>query len=758
MRAYLVALCVGMLMLRFVPTLPETVLLLVALGLAFLCVCFRISRWIGFFLIGLCWSCWCATQVVNDRLPLEWDGQTLWLEGEVVGLPQWSVSSAGQSVVRFELEGSVSRRTRLPQRIRVSWYEPPTPVQSGERWKLAVSLKQPYGALNPHGFDYVQWLTARGIGATGSVKAGELLALGRGFSAWRESLRTRMQGLLPETSASAGVIALVLGDGSGISQEQWQVLRDSGTVHLFVISGQHISLVAGLAYALIALLHRLSLWPKQVPWLPVACVFAMLSVLAYGVIAGLDVPVRRAIIMVAVVLLWRLRYLQLAHWTPWLIALCLVLLHDPLVVLAPGFWLSFAAVAVLFVVFAWRLGRFSWWQFLLRAQWAAALGLLPFLIAMNLPVSVVGPLANMLAVPFVSMVTLPLALLGTLFVSVPELARLLLGLSALSLEWLWSVLDWFVHHMVAWQAPDVPGWVLLLTFVGAFLLLLPKALRSVVLVAGLFVPLLWPPNEKPLAPGEAHVWMLDVGQGLALFVRTASNALMYDTGPAQGNWNAGEHIIVPFLRGERVYQLDKLIISHADLDHAGGVGAVIQHIKVRDVLSGEPQRLDKFAARTCEVESWIWDEVLFRQWRWDNAKEGNDASCVLWIQTAHDSFLVTGDLGVMGEAALLAHWPDLKADWLVAGHHGSRTSTSDALIQRVQPRSVLLSRGRYNAYGHPHPLVMQRLQNAGIRTFDTAEDKAILIHLGSSKKVEPWRMAQEQNFWRAQPRYEVVLK
>lgn len=753
MRSCLVALCAGMLTLRFVPTLPEISALVMMLGLGLLSLYVRAGRWLGFFLLGLCWSCWYASQVVDDRLSSAWDGQTLWLEAEVAGLPQWSVSSSGQPVVRFELKDSISRRTALPRLIRVSWYAPSEAVKAGERWRLAVTLKQPYGTLNPHGFDYVQWLTARGIGATGSVKAGVRLASGSGFSAWRESLRARMQQLLPESESAAGVIALVLGDGSGISQERWRVLRDSGTVHLFVISGQHISLMAGLAYAMVALLHRLSLWPKSLPWLPVACVLAWLSAVLYGAIAGFDVPVRRAIIMVSVVLLWRLRYLQLAHWTPWLIALCLVLLHDPLVVLAPGFWLSFAAVAVLFVVFAWRLGGFSWWQFLLRGQWAAALGLLPFLIALALPVSVVGPLANMLAVPYVSLVTLPLALLSTLFMPIPELARIMFWLSAISLEWLWALLEWSVQHLAAWQGPHLPWWVRLLVFAGAVLLLLPQAVRSTFLAIGLFVPLIWPPQEKPIAQGQAHIWLLDVGQGLSLYVRTASHSLLYDAGPAQGAWNAGEHSVVPFLRGERVQQLERLIISHADSDHAGGAVSVMQHIDVLDTVSGEPQRLVDFTTRACEEESWVWDEVLFQQWRWKGAPDSNDASCVLWLQTAHESFLVTGDLSVKGEAALLMHWPQLKADWLVAGHHGSQTSSGDALIQRVQPRSVLFSRGRYNSYGHPHPTVTQRLKKAGVQIYDTATDNALLLRLGNAKRVEPWRMAQEQRFWRVQPKH-----
>src|SRR5574344_1303197 len=218
-----------------------------------------------------------------------------------------------------------------------------------------------------------------------------------------------------QPAAAGGVLALAVGDGSVISRPQWQTLQDSGTVHLFVISGQHVSLVAGLAYGLVVLLVRLGGWPRWIPWLPAACGLALGSAYAYGVVSGLGVPVQRALIMVTVVLVWRLRYRSLASWTPWLLALALVILLDPLVMLQPGFWLSFAAVAVLALVFTGRIGRWRGWQMLLRAQWApwaVAIGLLPLLLATGLPVSRVGPLANALAVPFVSFWVLPLVLLG----------------------------------------------------------------------------------------------------------------------------------------------------------------------------------------------------------------------------------------------------------------------------------------------------------------------------------------------------------
>lgn len=745
MRGYLLALSGGILALRWFPALPHGWLLLLLVLAAPALWRWQRLRLLSVFILGLCWACWQAALVLDDRLAERWDGQTLWLEGVVADLPQWSESSRGQQVVRFELVGASSRRTDLPQRIRLSWYEPP-PVRAGERWRLAVALKRPAGLLNPGGFDYQQWLTARRIGATGSVKAGQRLQPAGGFVAWRESLRDQLYALLPERASSAAVVALVLGDGAAIGREQWQLLRDSGTVHLFVISGQHISLLAGLAYGLVAWLNRLLLWPQRLPWLPAACAMAWVSALLYGALAGFNVPVQRALIMVTMVLAWRLRHLPLASMTPWLLALATVLLYDPLVVLQPGLWLSYAAVAVLILVFAWRIGRWRWWQVLWRSQLAAALGLLPFLLALGLPVSLLGPLANALAVPFVSLLVLPLALVGALLLPLPALAQPLLWLASCGLDWLWRLLAVLVQQLPAWQAPAMPLWVLLLSALAVLLLLLPAVLRPWWLVLLLLLPLLQPLPRNQVTPGRAQVWLLDVGQGQAMVVRTAQHLLLYDTGPALGSMDAGEMVVVPFLRHHGAGRIDRMILSHADNDHAGGAAAVLEQFEVRELVAGEPQRHQQWPVQPCAQQHWQWDGVQFWQWQWAAAQNGNDASCVLLVQAGGETLLATGDLGVAGEMALLAQMPQLRADWLVAGHHGSRTSTAEAFLQQLQPGAVLVSRGRYNHYGHPHPLVLERIERSGARLYDTAVTHAVKIELGSH--AEPWLMVNRHAFWR----------
>jgi len=345
MRTGMLALALGLLALRFLPALPPVGLWLLMPVVGLMLLPFRTYP-VAFFLFGLSWACMQAQWALDDRLPPNLDGQTRWVEGRVVGLPQ-----NNDGVVRFELADARSRHGKVPPLMRLAWYDGP-PVNSGERWRLAVKLKRPAGLLNPHAFDYDAWLLAQRIGATGTVKDGERLAEARW--AWRDGIRQRL--LATDAQGRAGALAaLVLGDGAGLGREDWQVLQDTGTVHLLVISGQHIGLLAGVVYLLIAGLARYGLWPSRLPWLPWACGLAFAAAIGYGLLAGFEVPVRRACLMIGLVLLWRLRFRHLGAWWPLLLALNGVLLLDPLASLQPGFWLSFAAVAVLIFTFGGRL-------------------------------------------------------------------------------------------------------------------------------------------------------------------------------------------------------------------------------------------------------------------------------------------------------------------------------------------------------------------------------------------------------------------
>ena len=737
MRTGMFALGLGILSLRFFPALPSTGWLLAMAVVALMLLPFR-THPLAFFLLGISWACLSAQSALDDRLTPALDGQTRWVEGRVVGLPQQTGTG-----VRFELTDNRSRKAQLPKRIRVSWHGGPQ-VNSGERWRLAVTLKRPSGLLNFHGFDYEAWLLAQRIGATGSVKDGQRLAPAR--NAWRDSLRQRLSSVDAQ-GREAGLAALVLGDGSGLGTEDWRVLQDTGTVHLLVISGQHIGLLAGLIYGLVAGLARYGCWPRALPWLPWACALAFAAALGYGLLAGFGVPVQRACVMVGLVLLWRLRFRHLGVWWPLLLAFNAVLLLEPLASLQPGFWLSFAAVAVLVLAFSGRLGAWSWWQLWTRPQWLIAIGLFPVLLVLGLPISLSAPLANLLAVPWISFVVLPLALLGTALLAVPLVGPGLLWLAGGALDGLFRGLALLAAQSPAWIPAEVPLGYWWVSLAGAVLLLLPKGVPFRLLGWPMLLLAVFPPRQ--LVPhGQVEVTQLDVGQGQALILRTRHHTLLYDAGPRSGAFDMGARVVLPALRKLGVEALDMMLISHAHADHAGGAAAVARALAVKRVVGGEVEGLPALlAVQPCvSGERWEWDGVLFELWRWPGATDSNPKSCVLRVQANGERLLLTGDIDRAAEQAFLASALPVPTDWLQAPHHGSRSSSSGPFLERLAPTSVLISRGRGNAFGHPHPQVMQRYRALGSRVYDSAEQGAVRLQLGAFQA--PVVARSQRRFWR----------
>ncbi|WP_223543588.1 DNA internalization-related competence protein ComEC/Rec2 [Pseudomonas sp. GL-B-12] len=740
MRTGMTALALGLLTLRFLPALPPVWLWLAMPVAGLMLLPFRTYP-VAFYLFGLSWACANAQWALDDRLPPTLDGETRWVEGRVTGLPRHD-----DGVVRFELTDIQSRRTRLPRQMRLAWYGGP-PVNSGERWRLAVKLKRPVGLLNPQAFDYQAWLLAQRIGATGTVKEGERLAPAQW--AWRDAIRQRL--LAVDAQGRSGALtALVLGDGAGLSREDWQVLQDTGTVHLLVISGQHIGLLAGVVYLLIAGLARFGLWPNRLPWLPWACGLAFAAALGYGMLAGFEVPVRRACLMIAMVLLWRLRFRHLGAWWPLLLALSGILLLEPLASLQPGFWLSFAAVAVLILTFGGRLGPWHWWQTWTRAQWLIAIGLFPLLLVLGLPISLSGPLANLFAVPWISLVVLPPALLGTLLLPVPYVGEKLLWLAGGLIDGWFRGLGLVSGEVPAWVPAAVPLWAWVIGAIGVFLLLLPRGVPMRPLGWPMLLMLVFSPRPM-LQEGMAEVWQLDVGQGLAILVRTRHHTLLYDAGPRFGELDQGERVVLPALRKLGVKGLDLMLISHAHADHAGGAPAIAKGLPVKQVVSGEPSDLPvELQAEKCESgRQWTWDEVDFQLWHWPLAGDSNQNSCVLLIEANGERLLLSGDIDAAAERALLDSPLALPTDWLQAPHHGSRSSSSNALLDVLQPKGALISRGQGNSFGHPHATVIARYQKRGMAIYDSAEHGAIRLQLGRFEP--PWSMRQERRFWRDPP-------
>ncbi|WP_295462041.1 DNA internalization-related competence protein ComEC/Rec2 [uncultured Pseudomonas sp.] len=743
MRASLLAFALGVLLLRALPVLPSMPLLAALAAVALILLGTRLAA-VGAFGLGLAWAVLHAQWALDDRLDPGLEQRVLWIEGRVSGLPAVDTDSVG-----FLLADASSRRDlKLPALIRLNWYGGPRPL-AGERWRLAVELRSPAGLANPLGQDREAWLLAQGIGATGSVKDGQRLVAVSGLATWRDGIRQYLHSRDP--AGQGGLLAaLVVGDASGITDAQWQLFQDTGTVHLMVISGQHIGLIALGVYALVVTLARRGYWPSRLPWRLSAAVLTIATALGYGLLAGFEVPVQRACVMVTLGLVWQLGRQQVRLADAVLLALVLVLVANPLVSLLPGFWLSFGAVLLLLWSFAGRLGRLSWWLTLGRAQWCMAVGLAQLLLALGLPLSLSGPLANALAVPLMDLAIVPLALAGTLLSLLwSPLGAPALWLAGGLLQGLLWLLGGLAHLAAAWQPVLAPTWALWLAGLGALLALLPAGLPLRGYGALLILPALFPPVPLP-AEGQARIRVLDVGQGLAVLVRTRDHALLYDAGPRQGDYDSGVRVVLPNLRAAGVDQLDVLLLSHADADHAGGASAVAKGLPPGRVLSGESRRLEPgLRAQDCtDGGSWRWNEVSFTTW-WRPSADSNASSCVLKIDASGERLLLTGDIDERREAELVASGLPLAADWLAAPHHGSRSGSSICFIDAVQPRGVLISRGRHNRYGHPHPLVMERYRERGVLAYDTAELGALSWTLGRWER--PRGQRERAAWWRLSP-------
>jgi competence protein ComEC len=476
------------------------------------------------------------------------------------------------------------------------------------------------------------------------------------------------------------------------------------------------------------------LWPAQ----KAAAVAGFAGAFAYALLAGFGVPAQRTLYMLGVVLLALLSGRALA--TPHVLgaALLLVLLLDPWAVLAAGFWLSFGAVALLFYIGNGRLGRPHWLADWLRAQWAMTLGLLPLLLALFQQFSLVSPFANALAIPVVSLLVTPLALLGCL----PGFGWAL-GIAHWLLEPLLAFLGWLAAMPGAvWQQQAPPAWAVPLALLGAAWLFLPRGFPARWLGLVLFLPLFLVVPERP-APGEMHLAVLDVGQGQAVHVQTATHDLLFDAGPDLGGaLDAGSRIVVPYLRAAGVQQLDMLIVSHADRDHAGGADSV---------LAALPVAIEQ--RRCIDGADWEWDGVRFRVLHpvatdYEDRRPSNALSCVLKVEAAQGSALIPGDIEGKAEAEFLArHGAVARATVLVAPHHGGRKTSPPEFIAAVGAREVVFPVGYRNRFGHPWPEVVARYESAGARIHRTDRDGAVTVKVGSGGTAIHHEREARRRYW-----------
>lgn len=773
MRLSILAFACGIWILQVQALLPDASVLagLAGAGVLFCLLRAVLKHWVfllmgclGWALLGFAWAGWMAQQRLAESLPENWEIQDIQLTGVVASLPQRF--ERGERF-EFDVESVQTPGATVPPKIMLSWYHSwddlddiaeasdGHAVRPGERWQFTVRLKRPHGNANAHGFDYEAWMLERGIRATGSIRVrGDFQRLdalvgspGYLIERLRDHVRSRFLSAMPDAPYLGVLIALTVGDQRSIPNTQWQVFNRTGVTHLVSISGLHVTMVAALfGWLANHLWRRSERLMLRVPAQKAAIVVAWLAAFAYALLAGFEVPAQRTLYMLSVVALalWSGRDFGASRTL--LLALLAVLVLDPWAVLATGFWLSFGAVAVLFFVGTSRIGHSTGWRAGLAqwgaSQWAVTVGSLPLLLLFFQQFSLVSPLANAVAIPFVSFVVTPLALL---FAVVPW-APLLYGDHWL-LAQLMTLLEWLADWPI-WQQAAPPLWATLVAMVGVLWLLLPRGFPSRWVGLGLLLPaLLWEPDRPQ--NGEAWVDVLDVGQGLAVVVRTAGHNLLYDTGPLySADANAGQRVVVPFLRAFGIRHLDTLIVSHRDKDHAGGLSSVQAAVPVDQILSS----INDLAGDRCLAgRSWAWDGIQFSMLHPEaadypgSAKRTNGMSCVLRIGSAGGSVLLTADIEAANEKALIGRARDaLPSDVLVAPHHGGMGSSSPEFIAAVGARDVVFSAGYRNSFRHPRPEVLERY--AASRAWRTDQSGAVHIRLSARAELSAWRQ-ENPRYW-----------
>lgn len=710
---------------------------------------------------GFLWAWLHAVWVLDQQLPVEFEGADLLVEGRVQGLPERLADHRlrfGFLVQRVYRRGQW-RSFELP--VRLSWYRESPELHAGERWQLRVRLKQPHGFANPGSFDYERWLFAHRIRATGYVRHVEDAMLLQAADAGpvqlaRQTLATFIGEQSGFVSDSGLIAALGIGDRSGMSNLQWEVLRKTGTSHLMAISGLHVGLVATLVFFVTRKLWCLAGVPGHWPAPRVAAVFALLAALVYALLSGFQVPAQRAFLMVAVWMMAVLWHGRPDPWRVWSLALLVVLVVDPLSVLTAGFWLSFGAVAWLLYLGTGRHASMPRWKKAIYLQAGLITGLTPLLWVWFGQLSLVAPLANLVAIPWTGFLLVPPLLLGLLFVPLFEpVATLFLQLAGFSLEVLWQLLEWLADLPdIVWYPSALPAGFQLLMVVAIAGLLAPRFLPVKLPALVLLIPIALYQQERPKS-GDLWFTLLDVGQGLAVVVETRHHVLVYDTGPSfRSGLDSGEAVVAPYLRSRGYAGIDTLVISHSDNDHAGGSASLLKRMDIADVVAGEPGQIDARAASACRSgQRWIWDGVGFDMLSPATDKTGNDASCVLRIETGHGiAVLLPGDIEKATERQLLQSQADrLQADILVAPHHGSRTSSTAGFIAAVQPQVVLFPVGYRNRFGFPKKDVVNRYRLSGAQMMQTAQTGAIRIRLERHQPLQPvgWRESN-RHYWNRQ--------
>ncbi|MBN8896100.1 MAG: DNA internalization-related competence protein ComEC/Rec2 [Rhodanobacter sp.] len=754
------ALLAGVLLVQAWPRLPSVwiCLPLIVLALAWAWRCPR-WRWLCALPLGVAWALWCGTQAMQARLPRALEGRDVLVVGSLDGLPL-ARTDASRFTLRVESAQLDGRPLALHGLLTVSWYEGAPPLAPCTRWRLLLRLKRPRALLDPGSTDSERSALERGIVATGYVREDEGNRRLPGprwcVDGTRAAIARGIAARVHDPHDAALLRAFAVGDTRGLDQQDWAVARANGVSHLIAISGFHVGVAAVFGVWLAWLVY--AWWPPAALRLPrpqAQAAAALLFAVVYSALAGFGLPTVRTLLMIAVVALARCSRRGSSGAQSLALAMIAILLADPLAVLAPGFWLSFVGVA--FLILCLQAQGRGWRAFLHElsaGQLLMTVALLPLTLWFFGQASLVGALSNLVAVPMVSFVIVPCALFGMLLLLLcPPLAAPVLWLAARIVHAQW----WLFERMATWPGahwylPAVQLHALLLAVVGALWMFMPRGVPLRWLGAVLFLPLLLPPRSTP-ADGAFRLWVLDVGQGLAVLVRTHDHLLVYDTGARYpSGFDLGEAVVLPSIHALGLSRVDTLMISHGDNDHAGGAQTVAEAFPQARRLAGEPARMRVPMQQCAAGQAWQWDGVRFRVLSPapGGGDRDNDSSCVLLVEGRGGRVLLPGDISSKAEPAVAAAVGAGPPPVLVVPHHGSKTSSGAAFIAALRPSLALVSAGWRNRFGHPRAEVLARYAEAGVPLFNTAVEGAVEVEFpadGTPRRQPGWRR-QQPRYWR----------
>ncbi len=754
------ALLAGVLLVQAWPRLPSVwiCLPLIVLALAWAWRCPR-WRWLCALPLGVAWALWCGTQAMQARLPRALEGRDVLVVGSLDGLPL-ARTDASRFTLRVESAQLDGRPLALRGLLTVSWYEGAPPLAPCTRWRLLLRLKRPRALLDPGSTDSERSALERGIVATGYVREDEGNRRLPGprwcVDGTRAAIARGIAARVHDPHDAALLRAFAVGDTRGLGQQDWAVARANGVSHLIAISGFHVGVAAVFGVWLAWLVY--AWWPPAALRLPrpqAQAAAALLFAVVYSALAGFGLPTVRTLLMIAVVALARCSRRGSSGAQSLALAMIAILLADPLAVLAPGFWLSFVGVA--FLILCLQAQGRGWRAFLHElsaGQLLMTVALLPLTLWFFGQASLVGALSNLVAVPVVSFVIVPCALFGMLLLLLcPPLAAPVLWLAARIVHAQW----WLFERMATWPGahwylPAVQLHALLLAVVGALWMFMPRGVPLRWLGAALFLPLLLPPRSTP-ADGAFRLWVLDVGQGLAVLVRTHDHLLVYDTGARYpSGFDLGEAVVLPSIHALGLSRVDMLMISHGDNDHAGGAQTVAEAFPQARRLAGEPARMRVPMQQCAAGQAWQWDGVRFRVLSPapGGGDRDNDSSCVLLVEGRGGRVLLPGDISSKAEPAVAAAVGTGPPPVLVVPHHGSKTSSGAAFIAALRPSLALVSAGWRNRFGHPRAEVLARYAEAGVPLFNTAVEGAVEVEFpadGTPRRQPGWRR-QQPRYWR----------